>query len=133
VLPILLKLIGGDFMRNRKSGYGCPEGCPVEATLDVIGGKWKGVILYYLLEDKKRFNELRRLIPGITQRMLSLQLSELENDGIINRNVYPEVPPRVEYSMTEFGITLEPIITQMKEWGDQYKLKILQKKKESHG
>lgn len=116
-------------MRNRKSGYGCPEGCPVEATLDVIGGKWKGVILYYLLEDKKRFNELRRLIPGITQRMLSLQLSELENDGIINRNVYPEVPPRVEYSMTEFGITLEPIITQMKEWGDQYKLKILQKKK----
>ncbi|MGX4667970.1 winged helix-turn-helix transcriptional regulator [Cerasibacillus sp. JNUCC 74] len=119
-------------MRNRKSGYGCPEGCPVEATLDVIGGKWKGVILYYLLEDKKRFNELRRLIPGITQRMLSLQLSELENDGIINRNVYPEVPPRVEYSMTEFGITLEPIITQMKEWGDQYKLKILQKKKESH-
>lgn len=119
-------------MRNRKSGYGCPEGCPVEATLDVIGGKWKGVILYYLLEDKKRFNELRRLIPGITQRMLSLQLSELENDGIINRNVYPEVPPRVEYSMTEFGITLEPIITQMKEWGDQYKLKILQNKKESH-
>lgn len=119
-------------MRNRKSGYGCPEGCPVEATLDVIGGKWKGVILYYLLEDKKRFNELRRLIPGITQRMLSLQLSELENDGIIKRKVYPEVPPRVEYSMTEFGMTLEPIITQMKEWGDQYKLKISQNKKEIH-
>ncbi|MEN2768296.1 winged helix-turn-helix transcriptional regulator [Ornithinibacillus xuwenensis] len=110
-------------MRNRKSGYGCPEGCPVESTLDVIGGKWKGVILYYLLDETKRFNELRRLMPGITQRILSLQLRELENDGIVHREVYPEVPPRVEYSMTEFGRTLEPIIIQMKEWGEKYKSK----------
>ncbi|RFA34329.1 ArsR family transcriptional regulator [Virgibacillus dokdonensis] len=115
-------------MRNRKSGYGCPEGCPVEATLDVIGGKWKGVILYHLLDGKKRFNELRRFIPGITQRMLSLQLSELEQDGVISRTVFPEVPPRVEYAMTEFGTTLEPIITQMKKWGDQYKANMLEKK-----
>ncbi|NBJ67870.1 MULTISPECIES: helix-turn-helix domain-containing protein [Clostridia] len=118
-------------MRNRKSGYGCPEGCPVESTLDVIGGKWKGVILYHLLNDKKRFNELRRLIPGITQRMLSLQLSELEQDGVICRKVYPEVPPRVEYSMTEFGMTLEPIITQMKEWGDKYKARMFENKQKS--
>jgi DNA-binding HxlR family transcriptional regulator len=116
-------------MRNRKSGYGCPEGCPVESTLDVIGGKWKGVILYYLLDGKKRFNELRRLMPGITQRMLSLQLSELENDGIVNREVFPEVPPKVEYSLTEFGKTLEPIIVQMKDWGEKYKSRIKEKER----
>ncbi|KFN03679.1 transcriptional regulator [Bacillus clarus] len=114
-------------MRNRKSGYGCEEGCPVEVTLDVIGGKWKGVILYHLLDKKKRFNELRRLIPGITQRMLSLQLSELESDGVVKRKVYPEVPPRVEYSLTEFGRTLEPIIVQMKEWGEKYKSRLTEK------
>lgn len=115
-------------MRNRKSGYGCPEGCPVEATLDVIGGKWKGVILYYLVEETKRFNELKRLIPGITQRMLTLQLRELENDGIIYRTVYPEVPPKVEYSLTEFGRTLEPIILLMRDWGENYKLLVKEKR-----
>ncbi|BAB04456.1 helix-turn-helix domain-containing protein [Halalkalibacterium halodurans] len=114
-------------MRNRKSGYGCSEGCPVEATLDVIGGKWKGVILYYLLEEKRRFNELRRLMPGITQRILSLQLRELEKDGIVHREVFPEVPPRVEYSITEFGRTLEPIINQMRDWGEEYKTRIQEK------
>ncbi|MGF9967101.1 winged helix-turn-helix transcriptional regulator [Bacillus rhizoplanae] len=114
-------------MRNRKSGYGCQEGCPVEITLDVIGGKWKGVILYHLLDEKKRFNELRRLIPGITQRMLSLQLSELENDGIVHRKVYPEVPPKVEYSLTDFGRTLEPIIVQMRNWGKMYKSRLVEK------
>ncbi|MGP7816563.1 winged helix-turn-helix transcriptional regulator [Niallia sp. 01092] len=108
-------------MRNRKSGYGCPEGCPVESTLDVIGGKWKGVILFYLIEGKKRFNELRNLMPGVTQRMLTLQLRELEKDGVIQRKVYPEVPPKVEYSLTEFGKTLEPIILLMRDWGENYK------------
>jgi len=117
-------------MRNRKSGYGCPEGCPVESTLDVIGGKWKGVILYHLLAGTKRFNELRRLMPGITQRMLTLQLSELEQDGVIHREVYPEVPPRVEYSMTAFGRTLESIIMQMAVWGEQYKLRQKQAEEE---
>jgi len=108
-------------MRDRVSGYGCPEGCPVEGTLDVIGGKWKGVILYHLLDEKKRFNQLRKLMPGVTQRVLTHQLRELEKDGIIHREVYPVVPPKVEYSMTEFGKTLEPIILLMEEWGENYK------------
>ncbi|MGG3573014.1 winged helix-turn-helix transcriptional regulator [Bacillus gobiensis] len=92
----------------------------MEITLDVIGGKWKGFILYYLLENKKRYNELRRLIPGISQRMLTLQLNQLEKDGIVHREIYPEIPPRVEYSLTECGKTLRPIIIQMSEWGKVY-------------
>ncbi|WP_025027009.1 winged helix-turn-helix transcriptional regulator [Caldalkalibacillus mannanilyticus] len=113
-------------MRNRKSGYGlCGEelqySCPVEATLDVIGGKWKGIILFHLLNGTMRFNEFRRLMPGITQRMLTLQLRELENDKIIHREVYKQVPPKVEYSITEFGRTLEPIIFQMRAWGEEYR------------
>ncbi|MFK7693126.1 winged helix-turn-helix transcriptional regulator [Paenibacillus sp. HJGM_3] len=97
-----------------------PRGCPVEATLEVIGGKWKGIILYHLLSETRRFNEFRRLMPDITQRMLTLQLRELENDGVIHREVYKEVPPRVEYSLTEFGHTLEPIINLMRDWGERY-------------
>ncbi|RYM06728.1 transcriptional regulator [Sporolactobacillus sp. THM7-7] len=96
------------------------EACPVEVTLTIIGGKWKGVILYHLLSGKKRFNEFRRLIPGITQRMLTLQLRELESDGVVHREVYRVIPPKVEYSLTEFGRTLEPIIRQMKTWGEKY-------------
>lgn len=112
-------------MRNRKSGYGkCTDGlqhaCPVEVTLDVIGGKWKGVIIYHLLNDTRRFNEFRRLVPGISQRMLTLQLRELENDGIIHREVYNVIPPKVEYSLTQFGQTLSNIIIQMREWGEIY-------------
>ncbi|SES01856.1 transcriptional regulator, HxlR family [Gracilibacillus ureilyticus] len=118
-------------MRNRKSGYGCPEGCPVEGTLDVIGGKWKGVILFHLIDGEKRFSQLRKLMPGVTQRMLTLQLRELEEDGIIQRYVYAEVPPKVEYSMTEFGRTLEPIILLMKEWGENYK-KLVNKKEQEN-
>lgn len=91
--------------------------CPVEVTLDVIGGKWKGIILYHLIDGKKRFSEFRRLYPRITQRMLTLQLRELERDGVVHRKSYNEIPPRVEYSLTEFGRTLEPIILLMKEWG----------------
>ena len=78
------------------------------------------MILFYLLFDKKRFGELRRLLPGVTQRMLTLQLRELEADGIIHRHVYREVPPKVEYSLTDFGKSLQPIIVQMREWGEQY-------------
>ncbi|EJQ00551.1 winged helix-turn-helix transcriptional regulator [Bacillus cereus] len=90
--------------------------CPVEAIVEVIGGKWKGVILYHLLDGKKRFNELKRLKPNITQRMLTLQLRELEADGIVHREVYREVPPKVEYSLTELGESLRPIILLMMEW-----------------
>ena len=91
--------------------------CPVEACLEIIGGKWKGVVLYHLLEGKKRFNELRRLLPDVTQRMLTRQLRELESDQIIERTVYPEVPPKVEYSLSELGHTLEPIIRLLQKWG----------------
>ncbi len=98
--------------------------CSVGATLDVIGGKWKGIILYHLLEEKKRFNQLRKLMPGVTQRMITLQLRELEADGIIHREVYSEVPPKVEYTLTEFGATLTPIIKSMKAWGDEYSKRI---------
>ena len=95
-------------------------GCPVEATVDIIGGKWKSVILFHLMSGKKRFGELRRLLPGVTQRMLTLQLRELEEDGIITRYVYREVPPKVEYSLTDFGKSLEPILIQMRDWGARY-------------
>ncbi|OSQ46848.1 winged helix-turn-helix transcriptional regulator [Thalassospira alkalitolerans] len=93
-------------------------GCPVEGTLGVIGGKWKGVVLYHLLDGKKRFNELRRLMPGVTQRMVTRQLREMEADGLIHRQVYAEVPPRVEYSLTTKGETLRPIILALKDWGE---------------
>lgn len=94
--------------------------CPVVNTLDIIGGKWKVLILYYLNEETRRFNELQRLLAGITQQMLTLQLRELENDGIVHREVYPQVPPKVEYSLTEFGRTLMPVIEAMHRWGEQY-------------
>ncbi|QLH43150.1 MAG: winged helix-turn-helix transcriptional regulator [Coxiellaceae bacterium] len=102
--------------RSRRSSR-CHPACAVEAALDVIGNKWKGVILYHLLDGTKRFNELRRLIPGVTQRMLTLQLRELEADGVISRQVYPQVPPKVEYSMTEYGKSLSPILLSLREWG----------------
>lgn len=114
-------------MGDRRNKYGeSPDmqACPVETTLDVIGGKWKGIILYQLLDGTKRFNEFRRLNPGITQFMLTLQLRELERDGIIHREVYKEVPPRVEYSLTDFGRTLEPVIMAMKAWGESYKVRL---------
>jgi DNA-binding HxlR family transcriptional regulator len=95
-------------------------GCPIEVALDVIGGKWKGMVLYHLMHGTARFNELRRLMPGVTQRMLTLQLRELERDGVIRRTVYPEVPPRVEYDLTEYGLGLEPILDMMSDWGSRY-------------
>src|SRR3990167_4609077 len=96
----------------------CHYGCSVEAALDVIGNKWKGVILFHLLDGTKRFNELRRLIPSVTQRMLTLQLRELEKDLIITRTVYPQVPPKVEYSLTKLGQSLKPILLSLREWGE---------------
>lgn len=95
----------------------CHYGCAVEAALDVIGNKWKGVILFHLLDGTKRFNELKRLIPSVTQRMLTLQLRELEGDGVIIRTVYPQVPPKVEYSLSTFGQSLKPILLALQQWG----------------
>ena len=94
--------------------------CPVAATLQVIGGKWVPLILFQLKDGPRRFNALRRLIPGITQRMLTLQLRELEADGIVLRTIYPEVPPRVDYELTELGMSLQPVLTAMKAWGVAY-------------
>ena len=95
-------------------------GCSVEAALDVIGGKWKGVVLFHLLEDTRRFGELQRLIPNITRRMLTRSLRQLESEGLVHREVYKQVPPKVEYSLTEYGRTLTPIIKGLRAWGDEY-------------
>ncbi|RDI39188.1 winged helix-turn-helix transcriptional regulator [Falsibacillus pallidus] len=92
---------------------------PVEATLEVIGGKWKVVILCLLKEGDKRFSELQRAMPVVTKKMLSQQLRELEKDGIINRTVYDEIPPKVEYSLTEEGESLREILNLMCAWGDK--------------
>jgi DNA-binding HxlR family transcriptional regulator len=91
--------------------------CSVGLTVEMVGGKWKGVILYFLLEGTLRFNELRKKIPGITQRMLTLQLRELEADGLVERTVYAVVPPRVEYALTPWGRSLEPVMRAMAVWG----------------
>jgi len=98
----------------------CAGVCPVEAALDIVGGKWKGLILYYLRDETRRFNELRRLIPGVSQRMLTRQLRELETDRIIHREIYRQIPPKVEYSLTGFGKTLSPILASLEQWGMDY-------------
>ena len=104
--------------RARHDRYDCSPGCAVEAALRFIDGKWKGVILWHLLDGTLRFNQLRRLLPGVTQRMLTNQLRELEADGLVHRRVHAEVPPRVEYRLTERGRTLEPVLSALKAWGD---------------
>jgi DNA-binding HxlR family transcriptional regulator len=91
--------------------------CAMDITMSYIGGKWKTVVLWYLKKEKKRFSELRKLIPNITEKMLSLQLKELEKDGIVKRKVYPQVPPRVEYFLTDFGKSLIPMLDEIALWG----------------
>lgn len=112
-------------MKTKKSRriHNCHFGCPVEAALDVIGNKWKGIILFHLLSGLKRFNELKRLIPDVSQRVLTLQLRELEKDNVIKRKVYPQVPPKVEYSLSELGLSLEPILVALREWGEKFMVK----------
>jgi DNA-binding HxlR family transcriptional regulator len=106
--------------RIRHRRLDCSPGCSVEATLQLIDGKWKGVILYHLLDGTLRFNEIRRRLPNVTQRMLTNQLRELEGDGFVARRVFAEVPPKVEYSLTELGRSLEPVILALKSWGDAH-------------
>jgi DNA-binding HxlR family transcriptional regulator len=104
--------------RTKHKSFDCGPGCPVEGALSLIDGKWKGVILYHLLQGTLRFNEIRRKLPNVTQRMLTLQLRELEADGLVSRTVFAQVPPRVDYSLTECGRSLAPVINALKAWGD---------------
>lgn len=97
--------------------------CPVEATLQLIGGKYKAVILWHLMNNTLRYSELHKKIPKATDKMLAQQLRELEKDGLINRMVYPVVPPKTEYSLTDFGKSLAPILNAMCDWGNDYLLK----------
>ena len=91
--------------------------CAMDITMDFIGGKWKTVVLWYLINKTLRFSELKKQIPDITEKMLSIQLKNLEEDGLIKRVVYPEVPLKVEYSLTEFGNTLIPVLKAIAKWG----------------
>lgn len=108
-------LINGEEKRIRMRGK--EYHCALDVTMSFIGGKWKVVVLWYLRKEKKRFNELKKHIPDITEKMLSLQLKALEEDGIVRRTVYAEVPPRVEYELTEFGQTLIPALEEIARWG----------------
>lgn len=101
-------------MKRRKTN------CPAEITLAVIGGRWKTLLLYHLFQGVKRFSELQRATNGITQKMLTQQLREMERDGLVHREVYAEVPPKVEYSLTPLGQTLEPVVHAMCDWGAKY-------------
>jgi DNA-binding HxlR family transcriptional regulator len=99
--------------------------CPVEATVDVIGGKWKTPILWHLRSGTKRFSELKKLMPNVTERMLTHQLRELETDGVVTRKVYTVVPPKVEYSLTDFGTSLGPVLELMCQWGMTWQRRLI--------
>lgn len=108
----------------KRKNFGCGPGCPVEVTLDLIDGKWKGVILYHLQGGTLRFGDLRRRMPSITQRMLTKQLRALEEDKLVIRKVYAEVPPRVEYCLSELGESLRPVIDILKAWGESHQQRL---------
>jgi len=95
--------------------------CPVKLTADIIGGKWKPLIIFHLESGTRRFSELQRLIPGTTKKMLTKHLRELERDEIVHRDVFAEVPPRVQYSLTRHGMSLRPILKLMSAWGKRHK------------
>ncbi|MCR5149839.1 MAG: helix-turn-helix transcriptional regulator [Clostridiales bacterium] len=100
--------------------------CPVETTLLLIGSKWKVLILRDLIDGKKRFGELKRSVGSVSQKVLTAQLREMEADGLVKRTVYAEVPPRVEYELTELGLTLKPILDSLWAWGEKYKMHLAQ-------
>lgn len=107
---------------TRKGRHADYRDCPCEATLDRIGGKWKSALLLRLGEGTQRYNALRRALPKVSQRTLTQQLRELEADGLVARAVFPEVPPRVEYSLTPLGRTLMPVIDALRVWGETHVL-----------
>lgn len=115
----------------RKQKHEDPIECPVEATLDIMGGKWKGLILFRLIEGTKRFGELQRLMCKITQRTLTNQLRQLEADGLIRRKVYAVVPPKVEYSLTDMGRSLSGLLMDMHDWGMEHLISPTKPKDES--
>lgn len=106
--------------KARFSRFDCSPGCSVEAAVGLIDGKWKSVILFHLLSGTLRFNEIRRHIVNVTPRMLTAQLRELEDDGLVLRKVYAQVPPKVEYSLSPLGRSMEPILLALKAWGDAH-------------
>ena len=114
---ILIETIGGGHMLTKEQ---LPE-CPVATTVQLIGSKWKLLIMRNLMMRPWRFNELRKSLEGISQKVLTDCLRSMESDGIIIRTVYPEVPPRVEYSLSEVGESMRPILDAMQEWGTNYK------------
>lgn len=105
--------------KARHSRFDCTPGCSVEAAIGLIDGKWKSIILWHLLSGTLRFNEIKRKVENCTPRMLTNQLREMEEDGLITRKVYAQVPPKVEYSLSEIGRTMEPILRELKAWGDR--------------
>ncbi len=107
------------------------EDCPVTAALEVIGGRWKPVILFQLREGAVRFGALRRIVPRITQKMLTQQLRELENDGIVNRKVHAVVPPHVEYSLTPYGESLKPLLKSLCDWGKRHRARAVRQSRPS--
>lgn len=120
--PVLLEKLGTmlfDTMIDSTNRADVAE-CPTEAALAVIGGRWKVPILWHLRRGTLRFGELSRLLGGVTQKMLTQQLRELERDGIVHRRVFPEVPPRVEYSLTDFGESLSPLLDALSSWGERF-------------
>jgi len=99
--------------------YGPPR-CPTQVTVDIIGGKWKTLILTFLLSGPRRFGEICRFLPQASKHILTLQLRELEADGVIQRKIYQQIPPKVEYSLTPCGETLRPLLLLMAEWGEKH-------------
>jgi DNA-binding HxlR family transcriptional regulator len=106
--------------------------CPAETTLEIIGGRWKVLIIWQLFRGEKRFSELSRALEGITQKMLTQQLRELEHDGIVHRQVYAQIPPKVEYSLTPLGESLRPVVDAMCEWGIKQRGETAQTASELH-
>jgi len=117
-------IIDNQEVKNEKVFVFDEKSCPVTATMQVLGGKWKAILINAIyLTSPARFGELKRSVKGITQSMLTQQLRELEDDGLISRKIYAEIPPRVEYTLTEFGLTLSPIMQSMAKWGEEYRKK----------
>mgnify|MGYP000982379274 CR=1 FL=1 len=111
-------------IRNDKKYVFDEKSCPVTATMQVLGGKWKAILINAIYHTSPaRFGELKRSVKGITQSMLTQQLRELEDDGVISRKIYAEIPPKVEYTLTEFGLTLSPIMLSMAKWREEYRIK----------